>query len=101
MFDIKVNVAYLWLLKEKQKSTGLMVGSTGLRIYFCGLDNSFSSRNTGIYICIHLKASGGYYGLCMSTPLLIRCQGFTGRRFKFAGYFHNHKILPGNILASF
>ena len=55
-----------------------------------------------------IVASGGYYGLCTSTPpqcveifslTLYRGQGIVGRLFKFAGYIHNHKILPGNIFS--
>ena len=57
--------------------------------------------------CIHRIASGGYYGLRMSTlpPQCVeifsrypsRAQGIIGRLLKFSGYIHNHKILPGNI----
>ena len=56
--------------------------------------------------CIHPIASGGYYGLRMSTPppqcveisrYPSRGQGIIGRLLKFAGYIYNHKILPGNI----
>ena len=56
--------------------------------------------------CIHRIASSGYYGLRTSTlpsppPRFSRYpsrdQGIMGRLLKFAGYIHNHKILPGSI----
>ena len=57
--------------------------------------------------CIHRKASGGYYGFCfvMSLPQCVERfhrypsneKNIIASLLKFAGYIHNHKILPGNI----
>ena len=58
------------------------------------------------YICIHQIASGGYYGFCFVTPpqCVERFHHYRSNEkniiaslLKFAGYIHNHKILPGNI----
>ena len=57
---------------------------------------------------IHRIASDGYYGFRFVTPLLPQCverfhryrsneKNVIARLLKFAGYIHNHKILPGNI----
>ena len=57
--------------------------------------------------CIYRIPSGGYYGFRFVTPPLQCAERFHCYRFneksilasllKFAGYIHNHKILPGNI----
>ena len=61
--------------------------------------------------CIHRIASGGYYGFDFVTPTLLpppQClerfhcyrsneKNIIASLLKFAGYIHNHKILPGNI----
>ena len=51
--------------------------------------------------------SGGYYGFCFVSPPLQCVERFhcyqsnkkniIASLLKFAGYIHNHKILPGNI----
>ena len=62
--------------------------------------------NYSIY-CVHRIASGGYYGFHFISPP-PRCverfhryrsnqTNIIARLLKFAGYIHNHKILPGNI----
>ena len=60
-------------------------------------------------ICIHRIASGEYYGFRFVTPppppqCVERFQRYRSNEkniiaslLKFAGYIHNHKILPGNI----
>ena len=59
-------------------------------------------------ICIHRIASGGYYGFGFITPTPLQCverfhryhsseKNIIANLLKFAGYIHNHKILPGNI----
>ena len=35
--------------------------------------------------------------VCRDFLVPSRGQGIVGRLLKFAGYIHNHKILPGNI----
>ena len=57
--------------------------------------------------CIHQIASSGYYGFRFVTPPPQCVERFHRYRsnekniiaslLKFAGYIHNHKILPGNI----
>ena len=61
--------------------------------------------------CIHRIASGGYYGFRFVTPMpppppqcVERFHHYRPNKkniiaslLKFAGYIHNHKILPGNI----
>ena len=59
--------------------------------------------------CIHRIASSGYYGFDFVTPMLpLQCverfhrycsneKNVIASLLKFAGYIHNHKILPGNI----
>ena len=59
------------------------------------------------YYCIHRIASDGYYGFHFVTLLPPCVERFHLYRsiekniivslLKFAGYIHNHKILPGNI----
>ena len=58
-------------------------------------------------ICIYRIASGGYYGFRFVTPppqCVKRFHRYRSNKknivaslLKFAGYIHNHKILPGNI----
>ena len=59
--------------------------------------------------CIHRIASGGYCGFRLVTPMPPpQCverfhryrsneKSIIARLLTFAGYIHNHKILPGNI----
>ena len=58
--------------------------------------------------CIHRIASSGYYGFRFVTPPPPQCverfhhyhsnkENIIASLLKFAGYIHNHKILPGNI----
>ena len=72
-------------------------------------------KRTKTFFCIHQIASGGYYGFCFVTPLPppplpppLQCvetfhryhsnkKKIIASFLKFAGYIHNHKILPGNI----
>ena len=70
---------------------------------------SFLLGTTSEIYCIHRIACGGYYGLCFVTPALPpQCverfhhyrsneKKIIASLLKFAGYIHNHKILPGNI----
>ena len=61
-----------------------------------------------VYI-LFLIVSTGYYGFCFVTPTPPQCverfhryhsnkKNIIASLLKFAGYIHNHKILPGNIL---
>ena len=58
--------------------------------------------------CSHQIALGGYYGFRFVTPSPPQCverfhryrsyeKNIIARHLSFAGYIHNHKILPGNI----
>ena len=60
--------------------------------------------------CIHQIASGGYYGFRFITPPPQQCverfhryrsneKNIIASLLKFAGYIHNHNILPGNIFS--
>ena len=61
------------------------------------------------YHCIHWIASGAYYGFRFVTPPpppqcvdRFHCyhsneKNIIASLLKYAGYIHNHKILPGNI----
>ena len=68
---------------------------------FC-IQNAHISHN-----CIHWIVSGSYYGFRFVTPppqCVDRFHRYCSNEtniiaslLKFAGYIHNHKILPGNI----
>ena len=66
------------------------------------------TKFVGYLHCIHRIASGGYYGFRFVMPPLPQCverfhcyrsneKNIIASLLKFAGYIHNHKILPGNI----
>ena len=70
--------------------------------------NTYNGNIWTLCYCIHGIASGGYYGFHFVTPPppqwveRFHCyrsnkQNIIASLLKFAGYIHNHKILPGNI----
>ena len=71
--------------------------------------NTAAESKHSIHYCIHRIASSGYYGFDFVTPTpppqcIERFHRYRSNEkniiaslLKFAGYIHNHKILPGNI----
>ena len=70
--------------------------------------SSWKGDETVLPDCIRRIASGGYYGFRFVTPPPLQCverfhhyrsneKNIIASLLKFAGYIHNHKILPGNI----